>query len=135
MKELKEKYKNATKYFLENRMFIVIIILVTILSFGFTITNSSVGMDETAFDRYYQDKEMLESGRWGSYLIYSVLGIIEFTPFWVDFLVTTIIVIIALMWCTFLKKNLEGKLTLGAYIVFATVFISFPMINECYIFK
>lgn len=135
MKELKEKYKNATKYFLENRMFIVIIILVTILSFGFTITNSSVGMDETAFDRYYQDKEMLESGRWGSYLIYSVLGIIEFTPFWVDFLVTTIIVIIALMWCTFLKKNLEGKLTLGAYIVFATVFISFPMINECYIFS
>lgn len=135
MKELKEEYKKATKYVLKNKIFVIAIILVTILSFGFTITHPSVGMDETAFDRYYQDKEMLESGRWGSYLLYSGLGITEFTPFWVDFLVTTIIVIIAVMWCIFFKKNLEEKLSLGAYIVFATVFISFPIINECYIFS
>ena len=135
MKELKEQYKKATKYFCKNKIFILVIILVTILSFGFTITNSSVGMDETAFDRYYDDKEMLESGRWGAYLLYSVLGITEFTPFWVDFLVTTIIVVISIMWCIFLKKNLQQKLSIGAYIVFATIFISFPIINECYIFS
>lgn len=135
MKELKDKYKKATKYFCTNKIFITIIILVTILSFGFTITHPSVGMDETAFDRYYQDGEMLESGRWGSYLIYKVLNIIEFTPFWLDFVVTGIIMVTAILWCIFLKKNLKEKLSLGAYIVFSTVFISFPLINECYIFS
>ena len=135
MENIKNEYKRVAKYFLKNKAFIVTIILVTILSFGFTITNSSVGMDETAFDRYYQDKEMLESGRWGSYLIYSCLNITKFIPFWVDFLVTCIIVMTAVLWCVFLKKNLEEKLSLGAYIIFATIFISFPIINECYIFS
>lgn len=135
MENIKNEYKNATKYFLKNKVFIVAIILVTILSFGFTITHPSVGMDETAFGRYYQDNEMLESGRWGSYLIYRGLNIIEFTPFWIDFLVTCIIVITAVLWCVFLKKNLGEKLSLGAYIIFATIFISFPLINECYIFS
>lgn len=135
MEKIKEEYKKSIKYFFKNKLFIVIIILVTILGFGFTITNSSVGMDETAFDRYYQDKEMLESGRWGSYLLYSGLGITEFIPFWIDFLVTTIIVLTAVMWCIFLKKNLQEKLSIGAYIAFATIFISFPIINECYIFS
>lgn len=59
MKQLKEDYKKTIKYFVENKIFVIAIILVTILSFGFTITNSSVGMDDTAFDRYYAGKEML----------------------------------------------------------------------------
>ena len=33
MENLKKEYKNATKYFLKNKAFIVVIILVTVLSF------------------------------------------------------------------------------------------------------
>lgn len=135
MEKIKEQYKKSTKYFLNNKIFIVTIILITILSFGFTITNSSVGMDDTAFDRYYQDKEMLAIGRWGSYLVYQILNITEFIPFWIDFLASSIIMLTAVLWCIFLKKNLEDKLPLGAYIVFATIFISFPIINEIFIFE
>lgn len=135
MEKLKVEYKKSIDYFLKSKLFIVMVILVTILSFGFTITNFSIGMDETAFGRYYQNKEMLESGRWGSYLIYRGLNITEFIPFWVDFVVASIILITAILWCVFLKKNLKEKLSIGAYIVFATIFISFPMINECYIFS
>ena len=91
MKQIKEDYKKTIKYFVENKIFVIAIILVTILSFGFTITNSSVGMDETAFGRYYQDKEMLESGRWGSYLLYSAFDIVEYLPFWIDFIVSFLI--------------------------------------------
>ena len=58
MKQIKEDYKKTIKYFCESKIFVIAIILVTILSFGFTITNSSVGMDDTAFDRYYDGKEM-----------------------------------------------------------------------------
>ena len=135
MKELKEEYEKSINYFVKSKLFITIVILVTILTFGFTITNFSIGMDETAFNRYYKNKEMLESGRWGSYLIYRGLNITEFVPFWIDFMVASIILITAILWCVFLKKNLKEKLPLGAYIVFATIFISFPLVNEWYIFS
>ena len=51
MEKLKEEYKKSINYFFKNKAFIITIILITVLSFGFTITNSSVGMDDTAFDR------------------------------------------------------------------------------------
>lgn len=135
MEKLKEEYKKSINYFLKNKIFIIAIILITVLSFGFTITNSSVGMDDTAFDRYYQGKEMLAIGRWGSYLVYQILNITEFIPFWIDFIASSIIMLTAVLWCIFLKKNLKDKLPLGAYIAFATVFISFPIINEIFIFE
>ena len=41
----------------------------------------------------------------------------------------------AVLWCFFLKKNLTDKLSNTAYIIFATIFISFPIINEIFIFE
>lgn len=135
MEKLKEEYKKSINYFLKNKIFIIAIILITVLSFGFTITNSSVGMDDTAFDKYYQGKEMLAIGRWGSYLVYQILNITEFIPFWIDFIASSIIMLTAVLWCIFLKKNLKDQLPLGAYVAFVTVFISFPIINEIFIFE
>lgn len=135
MENIKKEYKKTIEYFCKNKIFIIAIILVTILSFGFTITNSSIGMDETAFYRYYQDKEMLESGRWGSYLIYRILNLTEFVPFWIEFVVAFIIMSTAILWCIFLKKNLKEKIPLGGYIAFATICISFPIINESCLFS
>ena len=135
MENIKEEYKKAVKYFLDNKLFIVSVILITVLSFGFTITNSSIGMDDTAFDVYYKNKEMLSIGRWGSYIIYQVLNISEFVPFWIDFIASSEIMLTAVLWCIFLKKNLGEKLSTGAYIAFATAFISFPIINEIFIFE
>ena len=135
MNKIKEDYKKTIKYFCENKIFVIAIILVTILSFGFTITNSSVGMDDTAFDRYYAGKEMLAIGRWGAYILYQILNITEFIPFWLDFIAASVIMFTSVLWCLFLKKNLKEKLPIGAYIIFASVFISFPIINEIFIFE
>lgn len=135
MKQEKEEYKKAIKYFFNSRIFIFSIILVTILSFGFTITNSSIGVDDTAFDRYYQGKEMLSIGRWGAYVVYQILNITEFTPFWCDLVASLVLVSVAISWCIFLKKNLKEKIPIGAYIVFSSIFISYPLINEIFIYQ
>ena len=42
MEKLKVEYKKSIDYFLKSKLFIVMVILVTILSFGFTITNFSI---------------------------------------------------------------------------------------------
>jgi len=135
MKDIKEEYKSAFKSLINDKVFVIIVILVTILSFGFTITNSSIGVDDTAFDRYYDEKEMLSIGRWGSYVIYELLKITEFTPFWSDMIASIVVLAIAFLWCIFLKKNLKEKVSNIAYIVFVTIYISFPIINEIFIYQ
>lgn len=135
MEEIKKEYKESIKYFFNNKIFIWAIIIVFILSFGFTITNSSIGVDDTAFDRYYEEKEMLSIGRWGAYIIYQVLNITEFTPFWSDLIAGMLIIFTALLWCIFLKRHLKEKMPSGAYIIFASIYISFPIINEIFIYQ
>ena len=135
MKQLKEDYKNTVKYFCKSKIFIATVILVTVLSFGYVITNTAVGMDDTAFDRYYLENEMLAIGRWGAYIVYNILNVTEFIPFWLDFIAASVIMFTSVLWCLFLKKNLKEKLPIGAYIIFASVFISFPIINEIFIFE
>lgn len=135
MKEIQDQYKKAFSELIKNKMFVVIVLLVTILSFGFTITNYSIGVDDTCFDRYYIEKEMLSIGRWGSYIVYNILGLTEFTPFWTDFIATSIVMSIAVLWCVFFKKNLKEKIPDAAYIIFASIFISFPIINEIFIYQ
>lgn len=135
MENIKKQYKDASIYFMNKKVFIVVVILITILSFGFTITNSSVGMDDVSFDRYYQGKEMLAIGRWGSYIVYQSLNITGFIPFWIDFIASVVILSVAILWCIFLKKNLGDKLSIASYIIFASVYISFPIINEIFIYE
>ena len=91
MKQLKEDYKNTVKYFCKSKIFIATVILVTVLSFGYVITNTAVGMDDTAFDRYYIGNEMLAIGRWGAYIVYNILNVTEFIPFWLDFIAASVI--------------------------------------------
>lgn len=135
MQEIKEQYKKTFFELIKNKMFTILILLVTILSFGFTITNYSIGVDDTCFDRYYIGKEMLSIGRWGSYIVYNILGLTEFTPFWSDLIATIVVMSIAVIWCVFFKKNLKEKIPDTAYIVFASIFISFPIINEIFIYQ
>ena len=48
MKDLFDEIKK----FMQNKIFIICLILTAILSFGFGITHISIGIDDLCFDRY-----------------------------------------------------------------------------------
>lgn len=141
LKKIKDEYKEVVKYFLKNKFFMCTIIIVAILSFGFTITHHSVGVDDTCLDRYYtlnseySNTNMITAGRWGSFILYYVLDITSFTPFWLDCITTLLIIATAITCCIFIKKQCGEKYGIMPYIIFSCVYISYPMINEPFIFQ
>ena len=64
---------------------------------------------------------MLSIGRWGAYVVYEILNITEFTPFWGDLVASLVLVSVAICWCIFLKKNLKEKIPMGAYIYLLSI--------------
>lgn len=142
MKKIYIKYKNNFNELIKNGLFVGVIILVSILSFGFTFVNYSIGVDDTCLDRYYDINKgynttnMLTSGRWGSFLIYNILQITEFTPFWIELVAVLIIDFTAIVICAFIKKN-YGHIVKSnfSYIAIAAVYISYPLINEAFIYQ
>lgn len=52
MKKIIDEYKEQIKYFILNKKYMIAIIIIGILSYGFTITHYSIGIDDLCFDRY-----------------------------------------------------------------------------------
>ena len=134
-KSIINEYKECFKYFINNRIFMFIIILTAVLSYGFAITNYSVGIDDLALDRYVSGTWILSAGRWGTWLVYNILGITKFTPFWLEFVSAILIIITAITICAILKKKLKEKYNITLYIILAATYISYPLINQSFIYQ
>lgn len=135
MKEVYEEYKKHIKDLLNNKVYIFSIILVAILSYGFTITNFSVGVDDLCFDRYVTGGYIFAAGRWGTPLLYTILQIFEFTPFWLEMIVTILTVLMGIIFTAFLKKECSSKLKNIHYIIATSILISYPILHQSFIYQ
>ncbi|MBC3796019.1 hypothetical protein GH807_02995 [Acetobacterium tundrae] len=130
LKELKEN----VKYFLNSKWVMIPLLLVTIMSYGFTLTHPSMSVDDTAMDYYYRQNELLRQGRFFQVFIDKILGIYNFRPFVLDFLAILCLVAAAVLWCSLFKKVTGDKLKLIVYMFFACFFVSYPLITEIFIY-
>ena len=135
MKETIKEYKDVFISFLKSKTYLYSIIFVAILSYGFTITHSAIGADDLCLDKYIEGTYILSQKRWGTWLLYNVLNITSFTPFWLEAVVVAIMVLIAIIVCTFMKKILKNKVNIWAYVIFSTVFISNPIIFRFFMYQ
>ncbi|AFA47464.1 glucosyltransferase domain-containing protein [Acetobacterium woodii] len=130
IKELKENIK----YFLNSRGFMALLLIVTIMSFGFTLTHPTISVDDTAMDFYYRQNELLTQGRFFQVFIDKILGIYNFRPFVLDFFAILCLMAAAVLWCSLFKKVSDNKLKLIGYLFFACFFVSYPLITEIFIY-
>lgn len=135
MKKIIEEYKQQIKYFLTNPKYIIPVIFVAILSYGFAVTHYAIGVDDLCFDRYVDGTYILSAKRWGTWLLYNILNITEFSPFWLEFIVATFMVIIAIVICAFLRKHLKDKINIWGYVIFSSIFISNPIISHFFMYQ
>lgn len=138
MKKIIAQYKEQLKDLLNNKKYIFSIIIVSILAYGYFITHVTIGMDDTCLDRYYGhffgSNIIAIVGRWGSYALYKILGVVNFTPFWLEVLAVLTFVFTAMIISCFIKKNIHPKNDLVC-IIFSCIYISYSLINEPLIFQ
>ena len=115
MKEILKEYKEQIKYFIKNKKYMLTIMLVMLLSYGFTITHYSIGVDDLCFDRYVNSTYILSQKRWGTWGLYNIFRITEFTPFWLEAASAIIMVIIAITLCINIKPINKSILHISIY--------------------
>ena len=76
MRQLKEDIS----FFLHQKMFVVILALTAVGSYGFAVTHESIGIDDTMVDVYLNDGIEVLMGRWTIYLINKLFYLGEFMP-------------------------------------------------------
>ena len=129
-----EKYKNTFIKFLKTPIFIVPLIIVLIGSYGYLLTHATVNMDNLSGDRYYDENELIKQQRLASPIIDKIFDIMDFYPFFGDFIAVLILFIAVILFCTLFDFLSKGKIKMIAYTIFACFFVSYPMIMESFAF-
>lgn len=109
--------------------------IVAVLCYGFTMTHSSVGVDDELFSRYYEDGLMISQGRWQGPLFHKILNSAEYLPFWREFLGVLLLIIGATIFVYVFNKASRGKVVGWVAAVFTCGLITFPFISNLFIFS
>ena len=130
MKTLKEDIE----FFVKKIEYFIPLIITAILSFGFVITHYSVNIDTLSDVRYYKEGELLTQSRYGGVLLDKIIGVMEYNPFFVDCLAVIFLVMASMAFCILFKKISKNKINTVAYTIFSCLFVSYPLINEIFVY-
>lgn len=135
---VREFYHVLKEEILKNKILMVCLSLVTAGAYGFAITHYSIGVDDPAAFRYvhsYGASSLVDQGRLLHLLLDKLTGYVEFTPFLGEFVAVLLFFASALLWCTLLAAVCQKKkASTAALTVFACLYISYPIINEKFIY-
>ena len=124
------QYKKELSAFLHSRVFMVCVILVTALSFGFAMTNVTISIDDLEGERYTgSGNDMLRAGRFGTFLWTRLTGAWDHA-FLIDALSLAMMIFAVINWCILFRRVTDHAVSMEACTVFSCVFVSYPLMNE-----
>ncbi len=127
-----ERYKENFMGLCKNRLYLLVLSLAAVLSYGFMVTHPTVGIDDTPYAYYFQEGLVAIVGRWVLYLLNKVFCIGEFAPLVTDLAGVLIFMAAVTVWAALFRVILGNRVPEWGYLFFAAIFISSPLISEVY---
>lgn len=135
MKEIFRWYKENLENLINNKLILLLTFITVALSYGFALTNPSISIDDTAASLYFERGELLAQGRFFPIIVSKILGGMNFTPFWLEFVAILLIILSGLLYLCLFKKVTNDKINKICYVFFIPIFVSYPIINEIFIYN
>lgn len=113
------------------------VVFVTVLCFGFTITNFSIGVDDPSRNYYLYSNNlgsMIQQGRLMHIVLNSLTHSVQFVPFFTDFTGAALYALSTLLYCALFQYVAGGKISSAALTGFCCVYISSSVLVEKYIY-
>lgn len=122
---MRETYKKINK---------LLLVIVMVLSYGFLLSNPSIGIDDESFDFYFKNDGLLMSGRWGFYILKKILPTYEYLPVWRDVLALMILLIAVFLMVNCIDKALCRKLPAEVINAIVLTAVSYPIMTRMFIY-
>lgn len=130
MKSLKEELREL----LSEKKYVFCVGLTMLLGYFFLWTHPSMGVDDTCVQRYFADGFAPTQGRSTLFLLNKIFHVAEFSPFIVDFLGVSFLVLSSVILCAVFRKLSGNKIPLWALTGFSCSMISYPLIGEVFVY-
>ncbi len=126
-------YKDL-KWFLDKKIYWILLLLTAVCGYGFSIANPSIGIDDTAVALYLEDGLEVTMGRWTVFWLNKLFHVSDFAPFMTELIGVLFLMIAATIFNVLLRRLVGEKSGVLASTVFACVFVSNPIISEVFVY-
>ncbi len=133
-----KRYWNELQGFLHHKVYMLGMVLTALCSYGYFITHSTIGVDDTAVSAYYGETGLGPlTGRWTMYLLNKFVRVDRYAPWMTDLLGVIFLVLSVTVWCVLFKTVIDQYVQLSPtyYLPFGALFLSCPLIAEVYIYQ
>ncbi len=110
-------------WFLHQKIYMVMLCLTAVCSYGFAITHYSIGSDDTAMGLWLGEGLEVVMGRWTVFLIDKLFHLSVFAPFMLEFVGALFLMLGATMFAVLLRRIFGQKGGIWGYTLFACVYI------------
>ncbi len=129
-----KKLGAAFREFISNKIYMIMLSLTAVCSYGFMVSHPTVGIDDTAIPAYFQDGLAPAMGRWSLYLLNKLFHVSDFAPWMTELAGVLLLMASATLWCAVIYQIAGRTVSVWGYAFFAALFISCPLISEVYVY-
>jgi len=127
-----KKWLEDFAVFYRNKAYVLLLSLTAAGSYGYLITHSTVGIDDTPYSYYFEEGLAAIVGRWVLFLVNKVFHIAEYAPFLTDAAGVLLLMAAVTVWSVLFYRILGNRVPWYGYLFFAGIFLSCPLISEVY---
>ncbi len=128
------KLKDDFQYFLRQKIYILALALTAVCSYGYSIVQPSIGIDDTAVSLYLEEGLEVVMGRWTVFWLNKLFHVSEFAPFMTELAGVLFLMIASVLFSVLLRRISGERVRNWTYTVFACVFVSNPIISEVFVY-
>ena len=125
---IKEGYRDWKKL-CWNLPFCAGLLLTMFVSYATLLHNPAIGIDDTAFDLYFEEGVAPAVGRWFLFLLNKIFPL-DYNPYMVELAGLLVFCVSVSLWCLVFHRVFEERIPRGAYLAFGCVMLSNSGIAE-----
>lgn len=112
--------------------YLLILTLTALGGYGYKITHTGIGIDDTPYEMYFEDGLAVIVGRWVMFLLNKIVHIAEYTPYLTELAAVLILMVAVTVWMLLFRGVLGKRVPEWGYLFFACIFLSCPLISEVF---
>lgn len=130
----RNNYKKELERFLSNKIFIWSVVIIALLCYGYSATNTTISIDDVQGDYYFgSGNVMLAAGRFAMTFWAKMIGFGDAMPpytFAIEMLAVACFIWSAINFCILFSRVTKDKINDVSLNIFAILLVSYPLINE-----
>ena len=104
--------------------------IVLVLTYGFYLSNVSIGIDDPAGVFYFDWKVWLSQGRFGDEITSWFVDLSSYLPGWQNWIMLIILILSGIMWIVYFDGELNGTISVTGASIFLCIYLTFPYLTD-----